>query len=125
MRRGRSVLVLALLSVLLGGCPLIWVGTGVVGGYAISKDSIRNQFELSKEQVFRQSAAVAHDVGFVTVEDGERGLLKLKIGDTTVTITVTPMTKHSVELKVQARNQVLLPQVDVAQSVYNKIAERL
>ena len=125
MRRGRSVLVLALLSVLLGGCPLIWVGTGVVGGYAISKDSIRNQFELSKEQVFRQSAAVAHDVGFVTVEDGERGLLKLKIGDTTVTITVKPMTKHSVELKVQARNQVLLPQVDVAQTVYNKIAERL
>ena len=125
MRRRWSMVALAVGSLALGGCALLLVGTGVVGGYAISKDSIRNQFELPRDQVFRQSAAVAHAIGFVTVEDSERGLLKLKIGDTTVTITVKPMTKHSVELSVQARNQVLLPQVDVAQTVYNKITERL
>ena len=125
MRRAWSVIVLAGLSLALGGCPLIWVGTGVVGGYAISKDSVRNQFELPRDQVFRHSAAVAHQMGFVTIEDGSRGLLKVKIGDTNVTITIKPMTKHSVELKVQARNQVFLPQIDVAQAVYNMIVERL
>ena len=121
----RWAILLAMSSLMIGGCPLIWVGTGVVGGYAISKDSVRNQFELSPDQVFRHSAAVAHQMGFVTIEDGPRGLLKVKIGDTNVTITVKPMTKHSVELKVKARNEVFLPQIDVAQAVYNKIVERL
>ena len=124
MTRQRVVL-LAILSLGLGGCPLILVGTGVVGGYAISNDSIRNQFDLPKDQIFRQSSAVAHAVGFVTAEDDKRGLITLKIGDTSVTITVKPMTKHSVELKVKARNQVFLPQIDIAQSVYNKIIEKL
>ena len=45
--------------------------------------------------------------------------------EATVTITVKPLTRHSVELKVQARNSFLLPEIDTAQAVYNKIIEGL
>ncbi len=123
--RNLAPAILAVASVGLCGCPLVLVGAGVAGGYAISKDAVRNQFDLSKDAVYRQSLAVAKQMGQVTLEDMTHGVIELKVGDAHVTITVKPLTKKTVELKVKARNQFLMPQVDVAQQVYNKIIERL
>lgn len=109
----------------LSGCAVLWLGAGAAGGYAIGKDSVRNQFDLSKEFVYQQSLAVSKQMGLVTLEDAAHGQIRLKIGDTNVTITVKPLTKKTVELNVKARNQLLMPQVDVAQAVYNQIIERL
>ena len=123
--RNLALAILAVASLRLCGCPLVLVGAGVAGGYAISKDAVRNQFDLSKDAVYHQSLAVAKQMGQVTLEDMTHGLIELKVGDTNVTITVKPLTKKTIELKVKARNQFLMPQVYVAQTVYNKIIERL
>ena len=124
--KGRwSVALLALVSLSLCGCPLILVGAGAVGGYAVGKDAVRNQFEVSTDRLFRQSLAAAKELGFVTEEDAVHGLIKLKIQDVTVTITVKPLTQRAVELKVKARNNLLMPEVEVAQQVYNTILKRL
>ncbi len=125
MKNRWSVVLMALVSLGLCGCPLILVGAGAVGGYAVSKDTVRNQFEMSKEHLFQQSLAAAKDLGFITTEDAVHGLIKLKVQDTNVTITITPLTQRAVELKVKARNSLLMPQVDIAQQVYNNIIKRL
>jgi len=52
--------------------------------------------------------------------------LKGTVAGATVTITVKPLTRKTVELKVKARDtSLLLPKVDVAQAIYTKILERL
>ena len=124
-RRRVGVLALAIASLGLCGCPVVLVGAGAAAGYAISKDSVRNTFDLAPQAVYQRSLTVANDMGLVTLQDEKHRMIKVKIQDATVTITVKPLTQHSVELKVQARNSFLMPEVDTAQAVYNKIIEKL
>ena len=126
MGRGRAGMVaLAITSLGLCGCPVVLVGAGAAAGYAISKDSVRNTFDLAPQTVYQRSLTVANDMGLVTLQDEKHRMIKVKIQDATVTITVKPLTRRSVELKVQARNSFLMPQIDTAQAVYNKIIEGL
>ena len=118
------VVILTATSLCVSGCAALLVGAGVAGGYAISKDSVRNTFDLPKDLVYDQSYAVAKEMGTVTVEDRAHGLIKAKIQDVNVTITIKPLTKKSVQLIVKGRNNFLMPKVDVAQEVYTKIIER-
>ncbi len=112
-------------SLLSSGCAVLLLGAGVAGGYAISKDSVRNLFDLPKEHVFDKSLAVAKEMGTVNLEDPIHGLIKMEVRDVNVTITVRQVTKKTVELKVQARNDFLMPKVDTAQEIYSKIIEGL
>lgn len=123
--RFRFIMALAMASIGLSGCALVWLGAGAAGGYAISADTVRNQFELPKARVFAHASAVARQLGMVTMEDAARGLIQLQVGETHVTITVKPLTTRTVELQVKARNQFFLPRVSVAQDVYTHILERL
>lgn len=120
-----SIVLLLVASVGLSGCAAVLVGAGAAGGYALSKDSVKNQFDLSQDHVFRRSRDVVKKMGQITLEDSKKGVLKGKIKDVDVTVTVKPLTKQTVELKVHARNKFKMPAVDVAQEVYNKIIERL
>ena len=114
---------LAVASLGLNGCALLLISAGAAGGYAISKDSVKNDFDLPQDRVFHQSLAVAKSMGHVTVEDRAHGIIRANINDAIVTITVKQLTKKTVELKVKARN--VMPKVEVAQEVYNKISQRL
>ena len=127
MRAGnlRMIGMLLVSSLGVSSCALLLVGAGVAGGYAISKDSVRNVFDLPKEQIFGESLTVAREAGAVTLEDRAHGRIKAEVQGVTVTGTVKPLTKRTVELKVTGRSHLLMPKVDVAQEVYNKIAERL
>jgi hypothetical protein len=109
----------------LSGCAVLLVGAGAAGGYAISKDSVKNLFDLPADQVFRVSREVVAEQGLVTVEDARNGLLKATVEGATVTVTVKPVTKKTVELRVKARDNLLFPKVDIAQALYTRILERL
>jgi hypothetical protein len=126
MRQNKWLLALLILGTISSsGCTLFLIGAGATAGYAVSKDSVRNQFDLPKEYLFEQSMEVARQMGMVTLEDQSRGLIKMKLIDTTVTITTRSFTNNSTELKVKGRNKFLMPDIDAALSVYNKIVERL
>ena len=101
------------------------IGAGAVGGYAISKDSINNSFDLSFSHVYEASHQVMQKVGFVTQADEQRGIIKGTVPGANVTITITRLTSRTVQLKVKARSDVFLPKIDIAQAVYNQIVERL
>ena len=120
-----SVILLLVASVGLSGCAAVLVGAGAAGGYALSKDSVKNQFDLSQDRLFRRSREVVKKMGQVTLEDSKKGIVKGKVKDADVTVTVKPLTKKTVELEVHARNKFKMPVVDVAQEVYNKIIEKL
>ena len=120
-----SVLVLLAASLGVSGCALLLVGAGVAGGYAISKDSVRNVFDLPKDRVYEQSLAVVKEMGLVKLEDRAHGLIKADVQDADITITLRQLTKKTVELKVKGRSHFSLPKVDVAQEVYSKIIEGL
>jgi len=109
----------------LSGCAAALIGAGAAGGYAISKDSVTDHFDKSKDRVFRSSLAVAKEMGRVTLEDSKNGIIKTKVGEFDVTITVKQITDKTTELVVRARNKFKMPKVDVAQDVYTEIEERL
>ncbi|MBI3333153.1 MAG: hypothetical protein HYZ93_03590 [Candidatus Omnitrophica bacterium] len=111
-------------SLAMSGCALFLVGAGAAGGYAASRDSVKNQFDLPKDFVFQQGLAVAKKMGQVTLEDPSRGEIRAYVNGARVTITVKPLTRSAVELKVKARKS-LMPAVDTAQQVYNQIATGL
>ena len=119
----RIVIGVALGSLALSGCAALLVGAGVAGGYAISRDSVRNAFDLSPDHVFEQSLAVAKEMGAVELQDRVHGKIKAKVRQANITITVRPLTKRTVELKVQGRSEFWMPEVDTAQDVYTKIVE--
>jgi len=116
---------LAALAMSLSGCAVLLVGAGAAGGYAISKDSIRNHFDLPPSTVYRAARDVIGAEGLVTVEDERRGLIKAEVEGAHVTITVKRISEKTTELTVKARNELLMPKIEVAQALYNKILGRL
>ena len=100
------------------------VGMGAAGGYAVSRDSIRNTFELAASHLYRISRETIGELGFVSLEDEPHGLIKASVQDTHVTVTIKPVSERAVELTVKAR-RFLLPKIDIAQTVYNRIIQRL
>ena len=109
----------------LSGCAALWLGAGAVGGYAVSRDAIRNHLERSPGEVYAASRQVVRAFGVILLEDERRGFIKADVEGARMTITVTPISLHVVELKVKARKGVMFPKLDVAERVYNKIMDEL
>ena len=107
-----------------GGCALFLVGAGAAGGYAISRDSVISQHDLSTDRVYQESLAVVKKMGLVTLEDAKHARIEAMVQETKIVVTVKPLTKRTVELRVKGRKN-LMPAVAAAQEVHNKIAERL
>ncbi|MCM8794603.1 MAG: DUF3568 domain-containing protein [Candidatus Omnitrophica bacterium] len=105
------------------GCALLLIGAGAAGGYAISKDSVKNTYDLPFDRVYRASLTVVKQMGHVTLEDDKRGVIKGNVNDANVMVTVKQLTPKTVELKVKARN--VMPKIEIAQDVYNRINSRL
>jgi hypothetical protein len=124
MRRTACAIALAAMAGL-SGCAALLIGAGAAGGYAISKDSVQNHFDLPSATVFRTSRDVARELGLITLEDEAHGVIKATVQGANVTINVKAVTPKTVQLKVKARDDVLFPKIDVAQAVYTKILERL
>ena len=109
----------------LSGCALALVGVGAAGGYAISRDSITNHVDLPLSHVYRVSREVVREVGLVSVEDESNGLIRATVEGVNVTVTVKRVSEQTVQLTVKARNQLLMPKIGVAHTVYNRIIQRL
>ena len=105
----------------LTGCAVLLVGAGAAGGYAISKDSIRSHFDLAPRTIYQESRRVIGERGLVTLEDERRGLIKAQVEGATVTITVKRISERTTELNVKARDNLLLPKIEIAQAIYNEI----
>jgi hypothetical protein len=119
------VAVLLLLGAHAAGCAPVLIGAGAVGGYLISKDSIQNSFDLPASMIFEASRAVLEEEGLIKSADKDKGYLKATVQGANIVVTVKSVTRRTVSLKVQARTDLFVPKIDIAQGIYTKINDRL
>ncbi len=115
------------LTVCLGaaGCvPVMLAGAGVIGGYAISRDTFEGVTAKSQDELWDAANKVASIMG--TIEDSDRrgNQISALINGSRVSILVLPVNLTTTKLRIRARKNIF-PAVDIAQNVYTKIMNQL
>ncbi len=107
------------------GCvPLIIGGTvGAVGGYAISKDTVQGETDISYDRLWDAALTVSRIRGQIKVEDRIKGYIELTAESSRVYIRLVRITEATTRLRVQARKY-HFPNMNLAQDIFIKIMER-
>ena len=124
--RRRLWYVMALCGLLLTGtgCPLILIGAGVAGGYAIGKDSATATLERGFDAVWSVIRQEVEKMATITTENKALGTMEARTpDDTKVWVTLERPTNTSVSLTIKARKN-LMPRVKVAQDIMEKVLKR-
>jgi len=124
MKKILVVMGVAILPMLLCGCPLILVGGGVAGGIAISKDSVTLNADTSFERAWNVTYGNLKNMGAIIFEDKKNGKIEAEIQDTDVYAQITRLTKKTMSIQIKARKN-MLPNIDLAQNIINKINSAL
>ena len=125
-KRNLGIIGLVILLFSFSGCALFLIGAGAAGGYAISKDTIEGIFERSSDRVYHASREVAMQDGFIRLEDKLHGQIEAEIRKSKVEIEIQNASEKTVRLRVKARKGYkLLPDMGLANDVYNKISQKL
>ncbi len=117
-RWSAALVVVALLAN--AGCAVALIGAGALGGYAISKDTIQGNADRPFEAIWQASITAVSDMGAVTGQDREAGLIIGEVQKSDVRVTVEQMTERSVQLSVKCRRN-LLPNLSLAEKIFVKI----
>lgn len=117
------------LMCLLSGCflvPVALVGGGVVGGMAISEDTVQTEFDQSYDRVWNASVKVLDEAGAIETKDKEIGRIRAYVPKSKVTVTVERLTPSTVKLQVKARKSAgVLPDINMAHRIAYRISEAL
>ena len=111
----------------MSGCiaaPIILVGAGAFGGYAISRDTFEGNTNKSQDELWDTANKVLGIMGSVDHSDRKRDELDGHVNGATVWITVIPINTSTTKLRIKARKN-LLPAIGVAQDIYAKIINQL
>ena len=110
----------------ISGCaPVIWaVGAGVVGGYAVSRDTVEGTMAKGQDELWDASSKVAAIMGTINASDRKSSEMTAMINGANVTITIIPVNLTTSKLRVKAR-KAIFPRIGVAQEVYTKILNQL
>jgi len=110
---------------LLSGCflvPIALVGGGVIGGLAISEDTVQTEFDKGYDQVWGASVEALEKVGAVETKDKEIGRIEGHARKSKVTIKLEQVTASTVRIQVKARKTVgVLPDIKTAQRIAYRI----
>ncbi len=122
----RLVLAFMVLAGLTGcvAAPIVLVGAGVVGGYAISRDTFEGNTNKSAEELWDTANKILGIMGSIDLSDRKRDELSGHVNGATVWITVIPINSSTTKLRIKARKN-LLPAIGIAQDVYAKILNQL
>lgn len=127
MRTFQNLIIIWLIFLLgiFGGCaPLIVGGAlGVVGGYAISRDTVAGDTDKDYELLWESSLEVANGMGIVKKQDRQRGTLQFNIGTANViVISLEKLTAKTTRIKVSARKH-HFPDLKTAEKVFIRIMD--
>jgi hypothetical protein len=125
MKRITELIVALAVACTLPGCvlvPLALVGGGVVGGMAISEDTVQNEFEDTYDRVWDASVAALDKAGGIESKDKEAGRIVGYVTKSKVTIRVEQLTNSTVRIQVKVRKSAgVLPDIKTAHSVAHRI----
>jgi len=123
MKAPRVIIIAAILAFLSGCAPLIIGGAvGVLGGYAVSRDTIQGETDADYERLWDSTMAVIKMRGTVTAEDELKGMLNANVDSSKVWIRLIRLTQSTTRLKVSARKH-HFPSFTLAQDLFVKIME--
>ena len=113
------------LTLLAQGCAVFLVGTaGVLGGMAISEDTVQSEVEAGYRKVLGVTLDELERMGTVTMKDETGGRIEAKVKSSEVVATLEQATDKVVRLKVKARKR-LLPNVKLAHEIVGRVLKRL
>ena len=127
MRKKLELGLLALIGflVVLQGCAVFLVGTaGVLGGMAISEDTVQSDMEAGYRKAWGVTLDELERMGSVTMKDETGGRIEAKVKSSEVVATLEQATDKVVRLKVKARKR-LLPNVKLAHEIVGRVLKRL
>jgi hypothetical protein len=120
-----AILFLCFALPVLSGCVAVVAGTlGVIGGYAISKDTIQGEYDANYSNAWKSSLEVCSTLGIVTSKDSSKGTIEAQIERAKVKVEISQLTPESIRLKVKARKGVF-PRLGTAEKVFVKIVQQL
>ncbi len=123
----KAMVLCSCLGVVSSGCVPLWVGAGVagiVGGYAVSPDTVEGTTTRPLEECYSAAKEIAGIMGQVIQESPNGGELIATINGSRVTVTLTAVNATSTKLAVKARKS-FMPKIEVAQDIYAKIINNM
>ncbi len=110
---------------LTAGCIPVMIGAGVAAGYTLSGDSaignINSQYRVLWDICSEQLEAMEAEI---IVSNESKGVIKARISENDVTVSINTINSETQRLKVSAR-RFLLPKPQFAQKVFQKIVQDL
>ena len=123
----KLILVFLIMYLAIGssGCAAFIVGSavGVLGGYAISRDTIQGEVEKKQESLSESALKVLDTMSAMEIDDSQSGLIRAWVGSSRVTITIEQLTLSTSRLKVKCRKN-LFPNFSLSEKLYVRIAEQ-
>lgn len=120
-----SLAAISVICLLISGCvPLIIGGVGVLGGYAISRDTIAAESSRNAEDIWRSAKEVLPVMGIIKSIDEDTKTIEANIYSSVVIVRVEKITEATNRLKVKAR-KFMMPNIGLAQKIFVKIMQRL
>ena len=116
-----------MVMVLLGsapGCAPLWLATGAVVGYAVSRDSSTIDLDRPWTTVWAACVEEAKSMGHVKREDPKRGRLDTVMEEVDVVLTLKQLSPSTVRIVIRARKN-LLPKPEIAQRLGVGIVRRV
>lgn len=108
----------------LNGCFLLWLGAGVAGGVAISKDTVRLERDVSYDQAWSATYDTLEAMGVITMRDKDSGRIEAEVNGAAVDARIQNITPKTIRIDVKARKN-LMPNIDTAMQITNKIGQKL
>ncbi len=115
-----------LLACLASGCVplLVGAGVGVLGGYAVSRDTFEGVTGHGQDEIWDAAVQVTSIMGEVSSSDRKGGEILAHINAADVTVSVLPVNLTTTKIRIKARRGIF-PRIATAQEVYTKIINQL
>ena len=128
MRKTLAVwaVVLSFSALCLQGCAALLIGTaGVIGGVAISEDTVQSDMDAGYDQVWNTTLNEIEKMGGdITLKDKVHGLIDVKVKGSRVHLSLDRITEKTVRLKVKSRRN-YLPNIKLAHEISARILKKL
>ena len=121
-----GVVLLSFSALCLQGCAALLIGTaGVIGGVAISEDTVQSDIDAGYDQVWNTTLNEIEKMGGdATLKDKVHGLIDAKVRSSHVHLSLDRITEKTVRLKVKSRRN-YLPNIKLAHEISARILKKL
>lgn len=122
----RFWLFLPCVALCLQGCAALLIGTaGVIGGVAISEDTVQSDIDAGFDQIWNTALNEIEKIGGeVILKEKFRGVIEAKVRSSSVRLALERMTDKTVRLKVKSRKN-YLPNIKLAHELSARILKKL